>query len=180
MNGNAVLDISCDESAVTQTWPVNFKMLQLLLDLHYLIPRVLFWTLLFVAALVDTIRHRHVKRRGHQLQRGVLFVIGAIILQDFLLLAYAAQKGENDAAAPSVYLAYIFFTNFSDSSFIVRLLPRHAQNNFCTFTRCFDKASFVYAGSSPFDCCWFLVSLSIFTKSASHQILFCTRLRCAC
>lgn len=94
-------------------------MLNLLLDIKYLIPRVILWIALFVAALSDTIRHRNVKRRGHQLQRGVLFVIGAFIVQDILLLAYAAQKRAEDPAAQRIYLAYIFFTDFADSSFIV-------------------------------------------------------------
>ena len=95
-------------------------MLNLLLDQKYLVPRVVFWIVLFLAALTDTIRHRHVKRRGHQLQRGVLFVIGAFIIQDVLLLAYAAQKKAEEPAAQHIYMAYIFFTDFADSSFIVR------------------------------------------------------------
>jgi hypothetical protein len=97
-------------------------MLNLLLDIHYLIPRVIIWVLLFAAAVTDTIRHRHVKRRGHQLQRGVLFVICAFIVQDILLMAYAAQKSAADPHTQRIYLAYIFFTDFADSSFIVSLL----------------------------------------------------------
>ncbi|BDA47005.1 hypothetical protein COCOBI_09-4600 [Coccomyxa sp. Obi] len=97
-------------------------MLNLLLDVKYLIPRVVIWVLLFAAALTDTIRHRHVKRRGHQLQRGVLFVICAFIVQDILLLAYAAQKSAEDPHTQRIYLAYIFFTDFADSSFIALLL----------------------------------------------------------
>lgn len=97
-------------------------MLNLLLDQKYLIPRVVFWIVLFAAALTDTIRHRHVKRRGHQLQRGVLFVIGAFIIQDVLLLAYAAQKKGEEPAAQHIYMAYIFFTDCADSSFIGLLL----------------------------------------------------------
>jgi hypothetical protein len=98
-------------------------MLNLLLDIKYLIPRVIIWTGLAVATLADTIRHRHVKRRGHQLQRGVLFVIGAFIVQDVLLLAYAAQKRAEDSTAQNIYLAYIFFTDFADASFIVSIPP---------------------------------------------------------
>ena len=75
--------------------------------------------LLFLVALADTIRHRHVKRRGHQLQRGVLFVIGAFIVQDVLLLAYASQSSAEDSVAQHLYLAWIFFTDFADCAFIV-------------------------------------------------------------
>lgn len=102
-------------------------MLNLLLDIKYLIPRVIIWVVLFAAALTDTIRHRHVKRRGHQLQRGVLFVICAFIVQDILLLAYAAQKSAEDAHTQRIYLAYIFFTDFADSSFIVSV--RYASSH---------------------------------------------------
>ena len=94
-------------------------MLNLLLDIHYLIPRLIIWTLLFGLALTDAIRHRHVKRRGHQLQKGVLLVIGAFIVQDVLLLTYSAQSGADEPAARSIYLAYIFFTDFADSAFHV-------------------------------------------------------------
>ena len=94
-------------------------MLNLLLDIHYLIPRLIIWALLFGLALTDAIRHRHVKRRGHQLQKGVLLVIGAFIVQDVLLLAYSAQPKADGLAARQIYLAYIFFTDFADSSFHV-------------------------------------------------------------
>ena len=94
-------------------------MLNLLLDIHYLIPRLIIWTLLFGLALTDAIRHRHVKRRGHQLQKGVLLVIGAFIVQDVLLLTYSAQSRADEPAARSIYLAYIFFTDFADSAFHV-------------------------------------------------------------
>ena len=94
-------------------------MLNLLLDIHYLVPRLIIWTLLFGLALTDAIRHRHVKRRGHQLQKGVLLVIGAFIVQDVLLLTYSAQSRADKPAARSIYLAYIFFTDFADSAFHV-------------------------------------------------------------
>ena len=77
------------------------QVLNLFLSVPYLAVRVVVWLLLFLVALTDTIRHRHVKRRGHQLQRGVLFVIGAFIVQDILLLAYAAQ---NTAESPTAQL----------------------------------------------------------------------------
>ena len=101
-------------------------MLNLLLDIHYLIPRLIIWALLFGLALTDAIRHRHVKRRGHQLQRGVLLVIG----QDVLLLAYSAQSSSDDSAARHIYLAYIFFTDFADSAFHVRPTSRLACTSF--------------------------------------------------
>ncbi len=88
----------------------------------YLAVRVVIWLLLFLVALTDTIRHRHVKRRGHQLQRGVLFVIGTFIVQDILLLAYAAQSSAGTLTAQHIYLAWIFFTDFADCAFIVRRL----------------------------------------------------------
>ena len=105
-------------------------MLNLLLDIHYLIPRLIIWALLFGLALTDTIRHRHVKRRGHQLQRGVLLVIGAFIVQDVLLLAYSAQSSSDDSAARHIYLAYIFFTDFADSAFHVSPTSRLACISF--------------------------------------------------
>ena len=95
------------------------QALSLFLDVKYLVPRVAVWLLLFLVALTDTIRHRHVKRRGHQLQRGVLFVIGAFIVQDLLLLAYALQSSAEDSVAQHIYLAWIFFTDLADCAFIV-------------------------------------------------------------
>lgn len=94
-------------------------MLNLLVDIRYLIPKATIWILLFLGAVTDTIRHRHVKRRGHQLQRGVLLVLGVFILQDILLLSFAAQKNAEGATAQGIYLAYILFANLADSSFLV-------------------------------------------------------------
>ena len=119
-------------------------MLNLLLDIHYLIPRLIIWTLLFGLALTDAVRHRHVRRRGHQLQRGVLLVIGAFIVQDVLLLTYSAQSSTDSTAARNIYLAYIFFTDFADSSFHVS--PAHLLMLKDILTRCFWD---VCAGLNP-------------------------------
>ena len=56
-----------------------------LLDLRYLIPRVLLWAALFAVALTDGIKHRFVKRRGYQLQRGILASVGLYVVQANLL-----------------------------------------------------------------------------------------------
>ena len=147
-------------------------MLNLLLDIHYLIPRLIIWALLFGLALTDAVRHRHVKRRGHQLQRGVLLVIGAFIVQDVLLLAYSAQSSTDSTPARNIYLAYIFFTDFADSSFHVSLLLRPSPFALANLSICqceLGRAALImpdhactHAGSASCNCSRLLVSLLFF------------------
>ena len=149
-------------------------MLNLLLDIHYLIPRLIIWAVLFGLALTDAVRHRHVKRRGHQLQKGVLLVIGAFIVQDVLLLAYSAQSSSGSSAARNIYLAYIFFTDFADSSFHVSssaILMRLMLSSFLVSIVLGDQLrsehASAHAGLAPSYCSRLLVSAS----SGPH--LFC-------
>ena len=51
--------------------------------------RVVAWILLFAVALFDAIRHRHIKRKGNQLQRGIVVSLFAYVVQDILLLTYS-------------------------------------------------------------------------------------------
>ena len=46
-------------------------------DLRYVVPRFVLYLALFIGAATDAIIHRHVKRRGYQLQRFVTITVGA-------------------------------------------------------------------------------------------------------
>jgi hypothetical protein len=89
-----------------------------LLEPQYLFPRLVLWLAIFAAALADAIRHRNVKVAGYQLQRGIILVLGAQIIQDSLLVAYSFTL--HSGAASKIFLVYIFFLDFSDALFIVR------------------------------------------------------------
>ena len=92
-----------------------------IVDLPYLIPRVVLWILLFAVALFDSLRHRHVvKRRGSQLQRGLIAVVFAFVVQDLLLLSFAVLSDHKSPNAAPVCAALIFFTEVAESSMIVR------------------------------------------------------------
>ena len=81
------------------------------------------WTLLFCVALIDTLRHRQVKRiRGYQLQRGIVITLFAYVVQDVLLLSYSIlSKGSNTKAADDVRKSYYVFSDLADSIFMVGL-----------------------------------------------------------
>lgn len=90
-------------------------------SLEYLIPRLLVWLALFALATTDGVLHKHIKRRGWQLHRGICVVIGGFVLQDILLVTYSIGKrrGSTSAAIENVCKSYIFFADLADSLFIV-------------------------------------------------------------
>jgi hypothetical protein len=87
---------------------------QIFLSTGYLVPRCLLWIALFLGALVDGLRHVHVKSRGRTLYAGVVLVLFAMVIQDVLLLTYSATDNG------TVFSVYIFFTDTADSLFTVR------------------------------------------------------------
>ncbi len=115
---------------------------QIFLSTAYLLPRCILWIALFAGALVDGLRHVHVKSRGRQLYAGVILVLFAMVVQvpstprfaiqelaspvitiiscvwissqDVLLLTYSATD------SGTVFSVYIFFTDTADSLFTVR------------------------------------------------------------
>lgn len=91
-----------------------------MLNLSYLVPRVCGWTLLLAVALFDALKHRQVKRRGSQLQRGLIAVVFAYVVQDILLLAFAVLSDHRSPSATPVCGSYIFFTDLADTLMIVR------------------------------------------------------------
>lgn len=93
-------------------------------SLEYLIPRLLVWLALFALATTDGVLHKHIKRRGWQLHRGICVVIGGFVLQDILLVTYSIGKrrGSTSAAIENVCKSYIFFADLADSLFIVSSL----------------------------------------------------------
>ena len=105
-------------------------------SLAYLIPRFLVWLALFALATVDGVLHRHIKRRGWQLHRGICVVIGAFVLQDILLLSYSIGKRTGLSTIDNVCKSFIFFADLADSLFIVSstLLgpPNSIAQNRCT------------------------------------------------
>ncbi|KAA6425595.1 MAG: hypothetical protein FRX49_04492 [Trebouxia sp. A1-2] len=88
-------------------------------SLAYLIPRLLVWLALFGLATADGVLHRHIKKRGWQLHRGILLVIGAYVVQDVLLLTYSIGARSNLGTIDDVCKAFIFFADLADSLFIL-------------------------------------------------------------
>ena len=93
-----------------------------ILNLPYLIPRVFIWVLLFSVALFDALKHRQVKRRGSQLQRGLIAVVFAYVVQDVLLLTFSILNDQKSPKASPVCVSYIFFTDLADTLMIVSAL----------------------------------------------------------
>lgn len=98
------------------------------LEPPYLYSRLVLWAAVFAAALYDAIKTRHIRVAGYQLQRGIIVVLGAQLVQDSLLLAYLYNSHSN--AGNIIFYIYIFFLDLSDALFIVgSLFPafQHAQ-----------------------------------------------------
>ena len=83
--------------------------------------RVILWSLLFVVALADAVRHRHIKRRGSQLPWGIVAVLGASMVQEILLLTYSVLLHSGKRSADDVRKAYYVFDDLEDSMFMVTL-----------------------------------------------------------
>ena len=81
--------------------------------------RVVLWTLLFLIALFDSVRHRHIKRKGCQLQRGIVLSLFAYVVQDVLLLSYSVLDNNNSKDTVPVRRAYYVFSDLADSIFMV-------------------------------------------------------------
>jgi hypothetical protein len=97
--------------------------LNVLLEPPYLFSRLVLWAIVFAAALYDAIKSRNIKVAGYQLQRGIIVVLGAQLVQDGLLLAYSFSSHSH--AGSIIFYIYIFFLDLSDALFIVRpaLIP---------------------------------------------------------
>ena len=131
--------------------------------LVYLIPRLLIWIALFALVTTDGILHRHIKKRGWQLHRGICLVIGAFVVQDVLLLAYAVGANARLGTVGDICMTFIFFADLADSLFIVRaaygllcqlsLMPATCKSGVrqCAY-------GIFAAGSVNVHCCWLLVS----------------------
>lgn len=91
-------------------------------SLAYLIPRLLVWLALFSLATADGVLHRHIKKRGWQLHRGILLVIGAYVVQDVLLLTYSIGARSDLGTVDDVCKAFIFFADLADSLLIGLLM----------------------------------------------------------
>lgn len=89
---------------------------QMYTSLAYLIPRVGLWLLLFILALIDGIKHRYENSRARKLYAAVVVVLGAVVLQDVLLLLSSLLK------ADAVFAVFIFFTDLADSLFMALML----------------------------------------------------------
>lgn len=147
-------------------------------SLAYLIPRFLVWLALFALATVDGVLHRHIKRRGWQLHRGICVVIGAFVLQDILLLSYSIGKRTGLSTIDNVCKSFIFFADLADSLFIVSgtlLGPPNsvAQNGVPWFDlKNPEVSACCAAGSADGYCCWVLVSqLWLADKNLYHVFI---------
>lgn len=75
---------------------------------------------MWLVALFDAVRHRQTKRRGYQLQRGIVICLFAYVLQDVLLLSYSSlSRGSNSRKAEDVLIAFKVFRDLADSIFMV-------------------------------------------------------------
>lgn len=87
----------------------------------YLLPRTALWILLFVAAVLDGLRHLSVNARARKLYIFVVAVLGLFAVQDVLLLVYSLTGG-SERGTSVIFSIYIFFTDLADSSFNALLL----------------------------------------------------------
>lgn len=116
-------------------------------SLAYLVPRLLVWVALFALATTDGVLHRHIKRRGWQLHRGICVVIGAFVLQDVLLLSYSIGKRTGLGSIDNVCKSFIFFADLADSLFIVshNLLGHATQCSHCGIVPCSNVKPLVWS-----------------------------------
>lgn len=70
-------------------------------NLKYVGPRFALYLILFLAAATDSIIHRHVKRRGYQLQRFVTVTVGAWLSSDDVLSEGALGSASFARTEPS-------------------------------------------------------------------------------
>lgn len=127
-NSQDVTSLGSQELNSTCAYLIYFE------SLEYLIPRLLVWLALFALATTDGVLHKHIKRRGWQLHRGICLVIGAFVLQDILLVTYSIgkRKGSSSVAVENVCKSYIFFADLADSLFIVSILLLGHASDWCT------------------------------------------------
>lgn len=92
--------------------------LNVVLEPQYLFVRLVLWAIVFAAAIFDATKARHIKVAGYQLQRGIILVLGAQLVQDSLLLANTLLSHSH--AGSIISYVHIFFEDLSDSLFIVR------------------------------------------------------------
>ncbi|KAL4859343.1 hypothetical protein ACK3TF_000461 [Chlorella vulgaris] len=84
------------------------------LNLAYVAPRAVLWVLLFVAALVDGIRHRAVRSRGFQLYWALVGCSALFVIQDVVLVILAAAS-HGQSVNRATLGAYIFFADLAIS-----------------------------------------------------------------
>lgn len=82
----------------------------------YLLPRFALWVLLLVVAIIDGLRHRHVRSRAWQLYAALTGVVGLGALREAVLLAYASTTSS------AVFDVWIFMSDLADAAFIAVML----------------------------------------------------------
>ena len=89
----------------------------------YGIIRLSVWTALFVAALIDGLRHRQVRSRGWQLYLLLLGANALFVIKNVAFLAICIQGTVHEGwATPAAYGAYIFFGDLAEAFWIFLLL----------------------------------------------------------
>lgn len=78
--------------------------------------RVVLWLLLWLVTLVDFLRHRHIRGRGWQLQRGLVILLSLVVAVEIWQLIFAATF-----SIPVLGL-YVVFADISDSFFLCLVL----------------------------------------------------------
>ena len=87
---------------------------------QYVVIRLALWSVLFIGAFLDGLLHRSVRRRGWQLHWTIIAAIFFYVLQDILLTTVSFEDiNSTSSVADKVFYAFIFFTDFADSLFIV-------------------------------------------------------------
>lgn len=86
----------------------------------YVAIRLALWSILFVGVFLDAVLHRTVRRRGWQLHWTIVAVIFFYVVQDILLTTVSFEDiAEKGSLADKIFYAFLFFTDFADSLFIV-------------------------------------------------------------
>ena len=135
-------------------------------DLHAICCRVVAWILLWLVALFDAVRHRQTKRRGYQLQRGIVICLFAYVVQDVLLLSYSSLKrGSDSRKADDVLIAFHVFSDLADSIFMVSLSTFCARPYLLRPRRSTSAYARTPAGASTAHSCRLLVSATLASLS---------------
>lgn len=95
---------------------------QILISVPYALARLAVWLLLLAVAVIDGLKHRHIRSRGYQLYLALTIVCALFTLKNIVYLAISLEAGSEDGAATAAYIVYIFFSDLAEGLWIGVLL----------------------------------------------------------